>query len=344
MSARLQSIHPPAAIEGGRITIHGALFPIDQPFLPEVRIADSRARVVYASATSLSAIVPAGLEGGRATVRVAGVPPFDDPEGAPSGSKGGETALIDIAAPFATGLHQVDNPVFDRDGNLYVTYSGTRGQQVPVSIFRVHPNGTRETFSTGLVNPTSIAIDPQGRIFVSSRFEGTVYRVAEDGTPEPFASDLGVACGLAFADDGTLFVGDRSGTIFRVDPAGRATPFATLPASVAAFHLAIGPDRALYVTGPTLSSYDSLYRVDRDGTVTATYSGFGRPQGLAFDRDGSLFVVEALAGASGLYRVRPGGAPELVLAGPGLVGVAFDDQGHMVVASNETAYRLTRSA
>jgi len=330
MSARVQSIHPLSAIEGGRITIHGALFPIDQPFLPEVRIGDSRARVVFASATSLSAIVPAGLEGGRATVRVAGVP--------------GETALIDIAAPFATGLHQVDNPVFDRDGNLYVTYSGTRGQQVPVSIFRVHPNGTRETFSTGLVNPTSMAIDPHGRIFVSSRFEGTVYRVAEDGTPEPFASDLGVACGLAFADDGTLFVGDRSGTIFSVDPAGRATTFATLPASVAAFHLAIGADRALYVTGPTLSSYDSLYRVDRDGAVTATYSGFGRPQGLAFDRDGSLFVVEALAGASGLYRVRPGGAPELALAGPGLVGVAFDDQGHMVVVSNETAYRLTRSA
>ena len=72
--------------------------------------------------------------------------------------------FVDIAAPFATGLHQVDNPVFDRDGNLYVTYSGTRGQQVPVSIFRVRPNGTRETFSSGIVNPTSMAIDPTGQL------------------------------------------------------------------------------------------------------------------------------------------------------------------------------------
>ena len=166
-------------------------------------------------------------------------------------------------------------------------------------------------------------------------------RVAEDGSTEPFANDLGVACGLAFAEDGTLFVGDRSGTIFKVDAAGRATTFASLPASVAAFHLAMGPDRALYVTGPTLSSYDSLYRIDVDGAVIATYSGFGRPQGLAFDRHGTLFVVEALAGASGLYRFVPGGTPELVLAGPGLVGVAFDDAGHTVVATNETAYRLT---
>ena len=51
-------------------------------------------------------------------------------------------------------------------------------------------------------------------------------------------------------------------------------------------------------------------------------------------------MVEALAGASGLYRVTDGKDPELVLAGPALVGVAFDGDGTIVVASNETAYRL----
>ena len=329
-SPTVTGIQPQAAIEGGRVTIQGEGFAIDDASLPEMRIGDARARLVYASATALSAIVPPGLEGGRATVRVAGVP--------------AQTAFLDIASPFATGLHQVDNPVFDRDGNLYVTYSGTRGQQVPVSIFRVRPNGTRETFSSGIVNPTSMAIDPQGRLFVSSRFEGTVYRVADDGSAEPFANDLGVACGLAFGDNGMLYVGDRSGTIFRVDGKGRATTFASLPASVAAFHLAMGPDQALYVTGPTLAPYDVLYRIDRDGGVASTYSEFGRPQGIAFDRHGTLFVVEALAGASGLYRIRAGTPPELVLSGPGLVGVAFSPDDVMVVTSNETAYRLPRPA
>ena len=323
---RITAIHPLCAIEGGRITIEGTGFPVDGPSLPDVRVGELAARLVYASPTQLSAIVPSGLDGGRAPVRIAGAP--------------GETAFVDIAAPFATGLHQVDNPIFDRGHNLYVTYSGTRGQQVPVSIFRVRPNGTREPFSSGIVNPTSMAIDPRGRLYVSSRFEGTVYRVSPDGATEPFAYDLGVACGLAFSDEGTLFVGDRSGTIFRVDDSGRATTFASLPASVAAFHLAFGPDGALYVTGPTLSSYDELYRIAPDGTVTTRYAGFGRPQGLAFDPSGTLFVVEALAGSSGLYRVPPTGAPELVLSGPGLVGVAFDGAGNLVVASNDTAYRL----
>jgi sugar lactone lactonase YvrE len=176
-------------------------------------------------------------------------------------------------------------------------------------------------------------------LYVSSRFEGTVYRVAPDGSVEPFATDLGVACGLAFAPDGALFVGDRSGTIFRVDRNGQTQTFASLPPSVAAFHLAMGPDAALYVTGPTLSPYDSLYRIDQSGSVTTRYAGFGRPQGLAFNPRGQLFVVEALAGVSGLYRVPASGDPELVLSGPGLIGVAFDARGTLVVASNDTAYR-----
>jgi sugar lactone lactonase YvrE len=324
---KINSVKPCWAIEGGRITITGSDFPVDGPRLPEVWIGDQSARVVYASPTSIDVVVPVG-DGGRQTVRV------------------GETtgpAFVDVAGPFATGLHQVDNPIFDREGNLFVTYSGTRGQEVPVSIFRVRPDGTRETFSSGIVNPTSMALDADGRLYVSSRFEGSVYRVAQDGMATSFATDLGVACGLAFARDGALFVGDRSGTIFRVDREGRAEAFATLPASVAAFHLAVAPDGTLFVTAPTLSSYDVIFQIDSGGNVTSRDTRFGRPQGLAFDAHGTLFVIEALAGISGLYRVPSDGPPELMLAGPGLVGVAFDPTGGLVVCSNETAYRHPRT-
>lgn len=326
MSPRVTAVRPLRAIEGGRITIEGSGFPTDRPRLPTVHIGGAQARVVYASPGAISAIVPPGLDGGPTDVRIEGV--------------AGETLFIDVASTFATGLHQVDNPAFDREGNLYVTYSGTRGQQVPVSIFCVRPNGTRETFSSGIINPTSLAFGPDDRLYVSSRFEGTVYRVNGDGTFEPFATDLGVACGLAFRRDGTLLVGDRSGTIFRVGRDGQAETFASLPASVAAFHIAIGPDEVAYITAPTLSSYDVIYRLAPDGTLTTRDGGFGRPQGLAFDSQGALFVIDALAGASGLYRVPPDGPRELVLAGPGLVGVAFDPRGSVVVCSNETAYRI----
>jgi sugar lactone lactonase YvrE len=325
MPALVIAVRPPWAIEGGRIAIEGTGFPVDQPQLPGVQIGGIRARSVYASAREIAILMPAGLEGGPATIAV------DDVV---------SSLTVGVAAALATGLHQVDNPVFDRQGNLYVTYSGTRGQEVPVSIFRVRPNGTRETFSSGIVNATSMAIDPGGDLYVSSRFEGTVYLVHEDGTFEPFATDLGVACGIAFAPDRTMFVGDRSGTLFRVDRQGRASALASLPASVAAFHLAMGPDGAVYVTAPTLSAHDPVYRVELDGTVTTLEAGFGRPQGIAFDRTGALLVIEALAGASGLYRLSRSQQPELLVAGPGLVGVAVDPFGGMVVCSNETAYRI----
>jgi sugar lactone lactonase YvrE len=167
-----------------------------------------------------------------------------------------------------------------------------------------------------------------------------VYRVDEHGTHETVATDLGVACGIAFDGHGSMYVGDRSGTIFRVR-GGKATAFATLPPSVAAFHVALSPGGDLFVAGPTLGSYDAVYRITPDGAVSALPATFGRPQGLAFAPDGSLHVVEALAGSSGVYRVVEGAtSPELVVAGAALVGVAFGSAGEMVVASNETAYRF----
>ena len=83
-------------------------------------------------------------------------------------------------------MHQVDNPAFDREGNLYVTFSGSRGQEAPVSIYVVRRDGSREPFVVGLPNPTSMAVDPQGRLHVSSRFDGSVHlvgrrRIGDDG-------------------------------------------------------------------------------------------------------------------------------------------------------------------
>jgi len=244
---------------------------------------------------------------------------------------------------IATGFHQVDSPVIDRDGNLYLTCSGARGEASKVSLFRVGQDGFREPYVTGITNPTSMALSPDGCLYVSSRFEGMVYKVDPDGTYGVVASDLGVACGLAFSPDGTLYIGDRSGNIFRAGIDSKPKQFATLPASVAAFHLAWGPDDALYVTAPTLASRDTVYRIGETGQVDGICSEFGRPQGLAFDANGDLYVVEALAGMSGVYKVESNGSATSVLSARSLVGLAFDPRGGLVVVSSESAYRLNLS-
>jgi sugar lactone lactonase YvrE len=320
----LSALDPIKAIEGGRLVVHGEGFPPPSSPADDVTIGGVGARIAFAAPDRVAVAVPSGLEGGSLPVKVAWVP--------------GATLFSDVGTALARGLHQVDNPVVAGDGTIYVTYSGSRGQEAAVSIFRVTTDGAREPFVTGLVNATSMAIGPDGHLYVSSRFEGRVYRVYEDGRYEVVASDLGVTCGLAFAPDGVLLVGDRTGTIFRVDLKGKTETFANVPASVAAFHLAMGPDDSLYVSAPTLSTYDYLRRVDANGRIDVIDVPFGRPQGIAFDANGVLHVAEALAGSSGIYALRPAASPDLVVAGPGLVGLAFKPDGGIVAASQDTVY------
>ena len=321
-------VQPGWAVAGSRVLLEGAHLPFGVDGPPEVRIGGQVAHVIAASTRHVRVLVPAGLDGGDALVTIDGV---------------ADGTAIRVGQTLATGLHQVDSPAFDGLGRLYVTHSGGRGVKVPVPIYRVTRDGTREPIAVELANPTSLALGPDGAMYVSSRFDGTVHRLLADDRVESYASELGVPTGLAFSPDGTLFVGDRSGSIFRVTPDRRVDVFATLPASVAAFHLAFGPDGCLYVAAPTLASRDAIYRITPDRLIDTVSEAFGRPQGLAFDGRGDLYVAEALAGSSGLYRCdvsRPDATPELVAAATGIIGVAFDPEGGTVIASNDTVWRL----
>jgi sugar lactone lactonase YvrE len=320
----IRTLEPIRVVPGGRLWVHGDAFPVPSGSADDIAIGGVPARIAFAAPQRVAVTVPDPVPGGSQPVKVSWAP--------------GATLYAHVAQVLATGLHQVDNPVVDPAGLVYVTYSGSRGQQAAVSIFRVTTAGVREPFVHGLVNPTSMALGPDGKLYVSSRFEGRVYRVHEDGQYEVMGSDLGIATGLAFTPDGTLYVGDRSGTLFRIDAQGRTETVATLSSSMAAFHLAVGPDGWIYVAAPTLSTYDTLSRVHPDGRVEPLEWIFGRPQGLAFDAAGVLHVVEALAGSSGVYALRPGRPRELVVSGPSLVGLAFAADGHLVVASNDTLY------
>jgi sugar lactone lactonase YvrE len=151
---------------------------------------------------------------------------------------------------------------------------------------------------------------------------------------------MGVATGLAFDPDDNLYVGDRSGTIFKISRSRQIYVFATLEASIAAYHLAFGPDRYLYVTGPTTSSFDSVFRISPAGEVETFYRGLGRPQGMAFDAQGRLYVAASLMGRRGIIRLGGDARPELFLSGPNVVGLAFSPSRAMIVATSNALYRV----
>ncbi len=302
---KVTSIDPAVALPGGlvRVTVDEEL----DPTRTVVKVGAMPAEIVGAAHRSFLVRVPETLSG---DVLV---------------KQDGQEAIgtVGIGRVFAEELHPVGNPVVDDFGNVYVTLSGSRGEEVPFGVFVVSPSGSKQPFLGDIVNPSGLAIGPDGMIYVSSRHLGVVYRSTFDRQVEKFVEGLGIATGLAFDSEGRLLVGDRSGRIYRVAPDRTAEVLCELEPSISAYHLAVGPGDVLYVTGPTLASQDAVWRVDRDGNVEVFFRGFGRPQGLAFDSEGRLCVAASYRGWKGIFRLEGKEEPEYWIAGPMLVGLTF---------------------
>ncbi len=323
----IETIDPAAALPGGEVKILGRSLKPPKLSRPEVSVSGVAASIVASSEEFLIARIPYGAHSGDLTVKADG-----------HMSNGRE---IKVAQPLAENLHPVANPAIDLDGNIFITFSGSRGQKVPVSIYKIDTNYTVKPFLSDLMNATGMAFDPAGDLYVSSRYDGTVYKVTPSGKMSTYAEGMGVATGIAFDREGSLYVGDRSGTIWRIAPDRQIFVYATLEPSVAAYHLAFAPDGKLYVSGPTTSSYDAVYSVDSHGTVEVFFRGLGRPQGLAFDAAGNCYVAASLAGRRGIVRITPEKQASLAVSGHGLVGLAFTRTGGAVLATTNAVFHLT---
>lgn len=326
----IKSTLPRAGVDGGEVVITCEGYDTSDYASCRVTFGDQQGRLIGASQTRVIAAIPDCEIGVKAS------------ELKLEGAKTIFTAPFQLGAKLADHLHPVANPAIDRDdGSIYVTLSGTRGQKVPVSIYKISPDESITPFVSDIVNPTGLAFNREGVLFVTSRYDSTLYRISPFKEVQTVASELGVATGVAFDRRGEIYVGDRSGTIFRVNEIGESRPFASLEPSVAAFHLAFGPDGDLYVSGPTVSSFESVMRIDAMGNVSKFYTGLGRPQGLAFDIGGNLYVAASLRGHRGIVRISPDGEKtEIVVAGSSLVGLAFDETGNMIVVSTQRVYRI----
>lgn len=338
---RLDRISPVAAIPGGSFEVLGANLLVmtnDGPQLPAAFIGELPAALDLARPTRAMVRVPEGAISGNLTMRT------PDLRGAQMVSSNPLPANVGV--PMAEDLHLVSNPVVDADGTLFAMVSGERGKRVPVSIFRIDRDLQMRPFVRDLLNVSALAFGPDGHLYASSRSEGSVYRISAEGAITTFAEGMGIATGLAFDRHGNLFVGDRSGTIFKISPSREIFVFTTLEPSVAAYHLCFADDGTLLVTAPTTSSNHSIHAFDPDGNRSVYFSGLGRPQGMAFDAAGNLYVAASLQGRRGIVRVQPNAnaqgerAAELFVSGSDLVGLCFLDDGCCALASSNTLFHI----
>jgi hypothetical protein len=323
----IESVAPGFALPGGEVRILGSWLRPPELRRPSVRFGEVEGSVVISADDFVIARVPDEAVSGPVVV----------------GTNGhvSNAHTIQVAAPIADNLHPVTNPALDREGNIYVTFSGSRGQKVPVAIFRIDANYVVKPYLNEMMNATAIAFDRAGQMYVSSRHDEAVYAVAPNGTMSTYAEGMGVATGMAFDREQNLYVGDRSGTIFKIAPDRQIFVFATVEPSVSAYHLAFGPHGDLFVSGPTTSSFDCIHKVDPHGSVSVFYRGLGRPQGMAFDVDGNLYVAASLSGKRGIVKITPDGNASLQVSGQGLVGLAFAPGKSAVLATNNAVHRIS---
>ena len=329
-AGKIISVNPPYAIPGGEIIINCEGFETNSTDGFGCYFDGKAARLVGASQNRILAIVPDDFDTTAVEIHLE------------SGGQRSEPKAITVGKKLAEDLHIVANPAVDpTDDSIILTRSGSRGQKLPVTLLRLEPDGFLNEMSAEVMNPTGVAFDKSGDLFVTARADGEVCRINDDTEALSYASDMGIATGIAFDTDDVMYVGDRSGTIYRVTSFGTAESFAILEPSVSAYHIAFGRDGNLYVAAPGLSSFDSIYQIDRDGYEKVFYRGLGRPQGIAFDQGGNLYVAACSQGRHGIVRISADGKrAEIFVAGMNIIGMCFTRKGELIVATSDTVYSL----
>jgi len=324
------SVSPRYSIPGGEIYVDCEGFEVGDLGTYGCFIGGVGCKIVGASSKRVVAVVPDGVEPAHTHLYLE------------SGGEQSQPYEIVVGERLATDIHIVANPAVDpKDDSIVFTRSGGRGQELPHTLYRLGTDTYVDELPAEVKNPTGLAFDEVGDLYVTNRADGEVVRVLHDEEVQLYATHLGIATGIAFDHDGAMYVGDRAGTIYRIPRPSLIETFAVLEPSVAAYHLAFGPEGNLYVTSPGLASSDRIYQIDPEGNVSTFFRGLGRPQGVAFDTDGNLYVAACYRSRRGIIRVAPGGeSAGHFLSGMNVVGLCFTRKGDLIAATSDSIYSV----
>lgn len=194
-----------------------------------------------------------------------------------------------------------------------------------------------------LNNPTALAFDHSGNLFVADHAAQTIFKLNPDGTRSVFVTGVRLSDGngLAFDAAGNLFVLSPSGeyhvggTILKFSPDGTRSTFATgvgLP-----YSLAIDPSGNLFV-----SDWDtgSIYKLTPKGEKSTFATTEIAAKILACDQAGNLFAGVPLKHS--IFKYEPGGARSNFATGITTYALAVDKAGNIFVGdTGNTIFKFT---
>ena len=170
-------------------------------------------------------------------------------------------------------------------------------------------------------SPMGLAFDRSGNLFVADVESGSIFKLTPDGSQSTFASGL-APLDLAFDPSGNLFVAGSGDTIFKFAPNGTKSTFAS--------GLSVLSGLAFDGAGNLFVSADhTIFKFAPNGTKTTFASGL-KPEHLAFDRSGNLFVTDRWDSRS-ILKFSPDGTKTTFASGLEPEDLTFDRSGNLFV-------------
>ena len=200
---------------------------------------------------------------------------------------------------------------------------------------------------TGLKNPESVAIGPDGKIYVSTIGEfgkdgdGAIMKIV-GGKAIPFATGLNDPKGLT-SWQRWLFTADKD-QIWRIDRKGKAevfVPAAAFPTKPLFLNDLVADTKGyLYVTdsGDLKGNGGAVYCIDPFGKVFTITNhernpALKMPNGLVMDGESFLLMVDSLSGELLRIRINDGATTKVADGFDFGDGIAFDRHGRLYISS-----------
>lgn len=177
----------------------------------------------------------------------------------------------------------------DNEGNVYAPDSNLN------QITKIKPDGSKQTWASGLNNPSKILFNNDGSAFIATYIG--VYRRSVDGALTLFSRER--ASGMAFDQNGVLYIGSYwDNKISKLDANGNATVFASGGALNGPIGMAFDAKQNLIVVNYNAGSilrYNPEAKVERVVDWMGSVSSSGSPRNIVAADNGWYVTSDTYA-------------------------------------------------
>jgi streptogramin lyase len=253
----------------------------------------------------------------------------------------GDTCTVDVIfEPQLPGSREGAVVLADASGNTIATgYDYGAG----VSPLAAYPPGYLVSVATNLVDPTSLAADAAGDVFVAETSTGNVWKETESYsigytyTQSAVASGLSNPTGVALDGAGNVYV-VTLGSIYKEAPVNgsyvQSQVFTNLTGLVA---IAADASGNLYFTSSSGAVHEDILQANGTFQEGAIGTGIASPAGIAVDGSGNVFIVDTKSNNLYIETLSSNGSYMQTTFALGLAapqGLAVDGNGYLYVVDS----------